>query len=96
MGVQDINPFPLSYNVFTTFLKARVACVSGGANGDTPYYYDELRTLVQQIFTLIHTKIYPTQNFTNIYAYKQEKFYVSQILVKYLYGCFFCRGYLPS
>ena len=43
MGVTDTDPFPLDYNIFTTFLKARLTCVSTGDNTEPPYYYNELR-----------------------------------------------------
>jgi hypothetical protein len=44
MGVDDsVSTVSLNYNVFTSFLKARMTCVSGGENGDIPYYYDNLR-----------------------------------------------------
>jgi hypothetical protein len=44
-GVTDtINPFRGDYDIFTTFLKARMTCVSGGGgSGEIPYYYDELQ-----------------------------------------------------
>jgi hypothetical protein len=44
MGVDDsVSTVSLNYNVFTSFLKARMTCVSGGENGDIPYYYDNLQ-----------------------------------------------------
>ena len=43
MGVVDtISTVGRAHNAFTTFLKARMTCVSGGRNGDIPYYYNEL------------------------------------------------------
>jgi hypothetical protein len=45
MGVPDtINAFSKPYRIFTSFLKARMTCVSGtGGAGAIPYHYDKLR-----------------------------------------------------
>lgn len=44
VGVYDsINPVALNHNIFTTFLKARMTCVSRGNSGELPYYYNQLR-----------------------------------------------------
>jgi hypothetical protein len=40
--MDPITAFARNY-IFTTFLKARMTCVSGGGGNEIPYYYDELQ-----------------------------------------------------